>query len=310
LSEQVKLGKSFADDFDASYGALVDKEMRTVRAAETSWQTPKACAQLKFDPDSDSLAPLKTGQNGTVSSQMIAKSDGGASPGKWNASATNGSITPTGQGTQPSFTYVAGSSTAGPKLIVRFKATSKAGVDEADWQQAIEPPAIKHIAGTISGSQQFQTGNGASVLSFAGNLAFDRSSPATGDPASGSYTVGSGDYTLTASGFDGSGITACHQTGSKHFVLPAGDGSVNVSGTAAPYDYSFSASLSPKSMTITRTGCPPADSSFEGTTYDGGLFSPFQTNDPHSSPDGIAYDGSESQQGGTLTLTWSFQGTP
>ena len=152
-----------------------------------------------------------------------------------------------------------------------------------------------------------------------GNVTFTRFTPAIFGGATGSYNVSSGEYTLTASGLDVTGATACQQSGSKQFTIPTGSGSIDVFSNEPtylePYEYSFSVvAVAPSdTMDITLHSCPPGAEDYEGHVWDdfpvGGLdLSPGST---YISADGITYAGSHSESFGAASLeqNWSFTGT-
>jgi hypothetical protein len=176
---------------------------------------------------------------------------------------------------------------------------------------------INHIAGTYSGTFTIGTTLGPSVMSYQGNVAFDRSGPNVFGGADGFYILKSGGFTLVASGIDGTGATGCRQTGTKNFTIPSGQvsGSMQVDGTPpdfdAPYDYSFYILPPFETMTVTRINCPSGASDWEGTTFQWGLFDSISTREPHTSDDGITYQSSEEQTigGSGSALSWSLVGS-
>ena len=181
-------------------------------------------------------------------------------------------------------------------------------------RDVICPEPITHIEGIFNASI-----DDGPVLTYAGNVEFDRFGPALFEGAEGSYTVTTGQYTITLSGRDLTGATGCQQSGSKQFAIPANSGSISVTGTepehSEPYTYGFVISaLSPdNTMDITLHSCPPGAEDYEEhvwSNYPVGLdVSPPGT---HVSDDGIEYADShtETQGAATFTESWSFMGTP
>ena len=173
---------------------------------------------------------------------------------------------------------------------------------------------INEIAGTFD--IEIDTG---SIFTYAGNVTFTRFTPAIFGGATGTYKVSSGQYTLTASGRDVSGATACRQSGSKQFTIPAGTGSIDVFSNEPtylePYEYGFSVAAGGPSSTmdITLHGCPPGAEEYEGHVWAGwpvgGLA--LSTNRTYISDDGIDYAGSHSEGfgGASFEQNWSFTGT-
>jgi hypothetical protein len=177
------------------------------------------------------------------------------------------------------------------------------------------PAPIKHIEGTFNASISY-----GSVLTYTGNVAFDRIGPALFDGAEGTFLVTGGQYTITLSGLDLTGATGCQQSGSKQFEIGANSGSIDVFGTEPehldPYSYRLSvASVTPyNAMDITLHGCPPGAESYEGHVWSNYPIGGLSLNPPDTyiSQDGIDFSGShtETQGSATLAQSWSFTGTP
>jgi hypothetical protein len=274
------------------------------------------CATGVFAPASNTLK-LRKGKSDQVSVYAKASDGGKAEGARWTVlEPINADFSPAASSErEPSVRYTVTAAPAGGRVQVTLKFTSTAGVGKAVWTQPTEDATINHIAGDFNGTSTVAGPVDDSVLSLRGSLTFDRVSGPVLGGADGLFRVSAGDYTLVASGIDGSGLTGCQQTGSKHFTLQAGGGEVNVTATqpnVGPYDYSLQVSLPFETMDVTRTACPPAAASYEGTTFQavppGGL----STLHSHSSPDGIAYGDSEDQTfGGTgLAFSWALHGTP
>lgn len=185
----------------------------------------------------------------------------------------------------------------------------------AKLREVICPEPIKHIEGTFNMSFDY-----GPVLTYAGNVKFDRFGPVLFGGAEGSYSVTTGQYTVTASGLDLTGATACHQSGSKQFAIPANSGSITVDGTEPehlePYAYSFGINaLSPDNkMDITLHSCPPGAEDYEGHVWSDYPVGGLDMNPPgdYVSDDGVEYADSHTETQGSATITygWSFTGTP
>ena len=177
------------------------------------------------------------------------------------------------------------------------------------------PEPIRHIEGIFNMSFDY-----GPVLTYAGNVKFDRFGPALFDGADGHYSVTTGQYTITASGRDLTGATGCQQSGSKQFAIPANSGSISVTGTEPeylePYTYGFViAAPSPgNTMDITLHGCPPGAEEYEGHVWSDFPVGGLDLSPPgeYVSDDGIEYSDShtETQGSATITQSWSFTGTP
>lgn len=131
-----------------------------------------------------------------------------------------------------------------------------------------------------------------------------------GGPSDGIVRFAGGEYTVNASGRDGSGVTLCQQTGTKHFTIPAGARTLQSDGggpdRVAPYSYTLQVLQPAQTMTITRIGCPPNTDPGNGTTFVALLNLPFQTTRSHSSADGISFADSEDQGASGLGFRWSW----
>jgi hypothetical protein len=318
-----------------SFAALANNIMSIYRSAESApgrlglrigWSvfdrvgnSGDYCIHMEYSPPSLTMK-LKKGATGTFTGRAIARNGGGpAADGRWEQTeAFHGTFSPSpASGGSPTFNYRVTDTTPGELAGVDFKITSTAGVNTSSWAQETEEfITIDHVKGNISGSETQATSAGApSMLSFTGSVAYDRvfGTPPFGG-AEGTFSLVQGDYTLVASGTDGSGVTGCHQTGSKHFTISSGRGSMDIKGTPpshlGPYAYKFEAVPPFATMTVTRTACPAGAEEWNGTTFQTGLHSPLKTQRNHGS-DGKTYTDSEDQTSGGsgLQLKWAFQGT-
>jgi hypothetical protein len=278
------------------------------------------CINLKFNPERRTIK-VKKGKSGTFTGQAIAKSDGGvATESRWERTAQyNGTFSPERtSGNSVTINYTVTAAPPGELVVSEYKVTSTAGVVQGSWAQDTEPTTINHIAGSFNGTQTLVGGTaGNAVMAFTGTMVYDRFGASPFGGADGRFQFASGEYTLVASGLDQSGVTLCRQTGSKRFTIPPNSGSMQVDGTGpnreAPYTYQVQAIQPAQTMTITRTSCPPNTDPpvGNGTTFQSGLFTPFQTSRTHTSSDGISFADSEDQRtsGSGMQWSWSLQGT-
>jgi hypothetical protein len=297
------LAAQLAADYDKTFPEIVGKELKTVRSLETAWQQPPGpCAELAFDPASNTLQPLYPGYAGQLTGRVVAKSDGAtAESARWTlAGAQNGTITTsTATGATPSFTFVVTNMGKGIKLMGDFKVTSTAGVASGSWEQPTKSDArVVRIAGTFTGSEDYYGSDGHWVWSWSGSATFGpRTTPDPG--ANGAYYLASGtvsyEGTFTANGPGQFGGCSAHgtTTGSLPNQYAAGnDGLVSLGtgldGLSPPYDYSVATSApGDGTMIVTLSACPnPMDN---GTTE--GIALPDPLDGSGSSPDGLTFAG-------------------
>lgn len=170
---------------------------------------------------------------------------------------------------------------------------------------------MNRIAGTIGGTQN----NNGSILSWSGSATYVRSLPGPG--ADGTFNLQTSQYTVVASGRDGSGLTTCNQSGTK--TVMGGTGQIQVSGTPPDLDppYTYTGDLhgppfEAPTMKVTLSGCPPGAEDYEGAEVDVTMaFAPFDVEDQVSG-DGVAFTGSRTENFGALSVTWnwSLTGSP
>ena len=145
-----------------------------------------------------------------------------------------------------------------------YKAVSKAGVAQKEWRQPTEGiPPINRIAGTFSGTQN----SGGSVLDWNGSATYVRGSPGPG--SNGYFTLQSGHYTVVASGRDGTGGTACRQSGTKTVAGASGDLDIHSQGDSDGPPYGYSGGLlgqlpDSQIMMVTLHDCPQGAEDWEG----------------------------------------------
>jgi hypothetical protein len=302
---------------DRQFRAIVDKAISGYRDREQRWQEPKKCAELRFSPVSNTLR-LRPGQGGSFTATAIAKQDGAASEldGKLS-NQVNATFSPTRAGGQQArFDYTVASATAGGKVSATVRATSKAGVDEATWEQPVEPPfEINKIAGNFSGRQTIPVGGRTGTISWTGGGTFERT-PQGAPGATGSYILKAGSATFTFSGGYILGDAVCDMSGSAFVDLfQHGGGDISVSPVGSPFeqgphDYSGGVFVGPTAtVTLTLSSCEDPDFNGETRTVpvvQGGA-APFTTGQaPQQSPDGIHYDGSYSQSASGISTEWTW----
>jgi hypothetical protein len=302
---------------DRQFRVIVDKAITAYRLREEAWQQPKACAKLRFSPESNRRT-LRRGEAGSVTATMIANQDGGASELDAKLSNQDNAIfSPTRAGGQSArFGYTVTTAPA-DKVSVKVRATSKAGVDEETWEQPIEPPfEINKIAGNFSGLHTMPVGPRTAKVSWTGGATFLRA-PQGFPGAVGNYTLNAGHATFTYSGGSITAHAACDMSGhaSVDLFQDAG-GSIGVVPVgsdpfaAGPQDYGGLVSLGPgPKVTLTMSNCAPGAESENGKTYEFPVgVVPFDTGgpEPDRSPDGIHYDGSHSVSQSGISTEWSW----
>jgi hypothetical protein len=252
---------------DRQFRAIVDKAISGYRDREQRWQEPKKCAELRFSPVSNTHR-LRPGQGGSFTATAIAKQDGAASEldGKLS-NQVNATFSPTRAGGQQArFDYTVASATAGGKVSATVRATSKAGVDEATWEQPVEPPfEINKIAGNFSGRQTIPVGGRTGTISWTGGGTFERT-PQGAPGATGSYILKAGSATFTFSGGYILGDAVCDMSGSAFVDLfQHGGGDISVSPVGSPFEqgphhYSGGVFVGPTAtVTLTLSSCEDPD---------------------------------------------------
>lgn len=313
VSDGIAATDRAASAYAQRFPDLVREERDNYRRRETAWQTPGACAKLVFDPQADTIKVPK-GKPGTLTAHVEANAGGTATKAKWKLSGQEkGTFSPAEvESPSPPITYTPTGEDR-EKIKADFHATSTAGVAERSWRQEIQG-SIEHIRGTIQGAFVEAETGGESRLDWQGNAAFDL------DPSSLAgnrlFKTASGDYTVTASGL---GSFGCTQSGTKHFMLSAGDGSLFIPNLTTdpapppPYQYSFGAAVAGSTqptIDVLLSSCP--DKERNGTTDTIPAPVVYDSNGFRTSPDGVDFSGSWSETRGTQTATqtWSFRGTP
>jgi hypothetical protein len=309
-------------DADRQFGAVVEKAISGYRSREAGWQeAPNPCAEMKFNPVSNSRT-LRPNDSGSFTVTVTAKSDGNQSELDGKLSETENAVFAPlragGQSARFDYSQVSGTAPPGSKVRVKVRATSKAGVAEARWEQPIEPPfEIDTISGNFTGSYTQPAGTRTARVTWNGGATFRRNIPAGFPGASGPYPLTAGQVTYHYSGGNVIGNAACDMRGSATVdIFQDGGGQVSVFAAnqsqpfaKGPHDYGASASLGPEpTVTLTMENCAPGAESEEGKQYTIPIgYPPLDTGpDQQRSPDGIHYDGSYSASESGTTREWSW----
>jgi hypothetical protein len=282
------------------------------------------CAKAIFGPASEAIT-LQKNQAATVAIHAQGEDGGTATGARWTLiDTTNALFSPTSvTNPSPAINYTVSGSPVGDRVRMTAKFTSTAGVGKDKWTEPIKDlPTVNHIEGTFSGTYKMpiQALGGDSVITWTGTARFDRSSPAIYGGASGVYFLGAGGYTLEASGYDGSGVTGCRQSGTKHIdFTPMSSGSFTVNGVDLvsyfnpPYNYGIQlAGVGPQTFMVTLHDCPQGAQTMEGQQVPVIYFPPaIDTGDAVLvSDDGTRYQGERHQNalGVTTDQYWEFDG--
>jgi hypothetical protein len=312
IAEEIKLAHDAQAEADKEFAAEVKKATEKLREHEEHWLEPNKCAQMKFEPGSETLT-LQKGQTGSFKSRTEASGGGAPPTATWKlGDQQNASFTPAGgEGNPLSTSYSV--TNAGKGIVVSsvVKATSKAGVAEATWKQKTGS-VIQTITGSFSGTDT----RGGERFEWSGTATFARV-PESPDGTSVLETVAS-EVTITASGVAPEG---CTQSG-KEQVPVFGQSVFSVLGEAKPgvqYDIDVPFGF-PGLMNVVLSACPPkveggsrttslpGQALLTGNFFAGGASALVQT-----SPDGVTFEGSATgpgtEPGEKLSWSWSFTGS-
>jgi hypothetical protein len=145
-----RLQQEVADAIEHGYQLL--------KGAEKGWQTPNTCATMAFDPTTDVLAP---GATRSVKGRVSAKNGGDETEARWDAATARrgrvggglpGSSSPGGP---VQFDAVGDAPDAnGSTVDLHLRATSRAGVAEADWKATV--PAYTMVL-TVNARRELTT---------------------------------------------------------------------------------------------------------------------------------------------------------
>lgn len=303
-----EIERGMREQADQQYRDIIDKGIDKFDAAENHWNGENACASVDFTPASGTKT-LRRGETGSFDARTNAKPGGSPERATWTlVGSGNANVTPGSASSNPA-TFSHGAPfdvTLQAPVTAVVRSVSKAGVAQGTWSQPTQgTPPINRIEGTIGGTQN----NNGSILSWSGSATYVRSLPGPG--ADGLFSLQTSQYTLTASGRDGSGLTTCNQSGSK--TVTGGSGQIDVSGTPPDLDppYSYTGELvgppfEAPTMNVTLSGCPPGAEDYEGAEVTVVMaFKAFDVNDQVSG-DGVAFTGSRTENHGALSVTWNW----
>lgn len=308
IAVEIELAHKAQAEADKEFSAEVEKATKNLRGKEAGWLHPNHCAQVQFEPSSESLK-LKKGQTGTVKSRTEAKGGGTPAKASWTLGAQqNATFTPSGsEGNPLSTSYDVTEAGPGKVVSATFKATSKAGVAEGVWKQKTEA-LIRTVTGTFAGHDERE----GEVLDWSGSATF---ALIPGSPEGASHLEQtSSEVTVTVSGTAG----GCTVAGKER--VPTFEKSfVDVLGEATPgvgYDVDIPFGF-PGTINVLFSNCPPKGESHPGTVSLPGQAA--LSGDIHfgpaafikTSPDGTTFAGSavaeESEE--DLSWEWSFKGS-
>ena len=302
-----QIERGMREQADQQFRDIIDKAIRKYDAAETHWNSENTCASIALTP-APNTKTLRRGETGGFEARTDAKPGGSPGRATWTLSGSgNANFSPAGATSNPaSFTH-------GPPFDVTFqvpvtatvRSVSKAGVAQATWSQPTGDTTVNRIEGTFGGTQN----NNGSIISWSGTATYVRSFPGPG--ADGHFTWQASQYTVTASGLDGSGATTCTQSGSK--TITGGSGDIDVSGTppdrSPPYTYTGTLHGPPMeatSMKVMLSNCPEGAEEWNGKEVDVTIaFAPFDV-EGQVSNDGVAFAGSLTEAFGALSVTWNW----
>jgi hypothetical protein len=320
-------GDKVSDDSGAqAFAGTAAAALGGYQASEARWSSFDSganCAEPVFSPASNTLK-LRKNDSKQVSVFAKARADGGrASEARWTLQGQeNAEFSPaSSDAAAPAVTYRVTNAPPNGLVRVTVKFTSTAGVGKGTWTQPTEEaPTINEVSGTFSQVtvQHFEQGD--SVLEFAGNVTFERFTPAISGGAAGLYKFKSGSVSVTASG-NGAMFAAaplCSQQGSMQLSFSAEGTQFFVLGMGpdegAPYQYSFelfsNTNPEPPKLPLQIYACDEAAQEQEGI-YPIPIFFGMFGKGAHESTDGVTYADSEIEEAPavTVTETWSFTGT-
>jgi hypothetical protein len=311
IAAEIELAKKAQSEADKEFSAVVEKATTALRRAEEHWMKPNECAQVRFEPASETLT-LKKGQTGTVKSRTEAKAGGAPQQASWTLSAQqNATFTPGGsEGNPLSTSYEVTKAGKGLLVSATFKATSKAGVAEGTWKQKTEN-VIQVMTGSFSGRDE----RGGELLEWSGAATWTRlpESP----PGASILGLVSAEVTATASGV---APTGCTQTGQEKVPVFIGS-PLSVLGEGAPVGYDIDVPFAyPGQMNVTFSGCPKGEGDGPGTTglpgealLTGDYFAGGPSALVQTSSDGVTFAGSATasgtEPGERLSWSWSLEGS-
>ena len=309
-----EISRGMRERADEQFRDIIAKAIKAFDDAEAGWNRENACASIDFTPGANTKT-LHRGESGGFDARTNAKPGGSPAGATWTLTGGgNAEFSPLGASSNPArFSH-------GPPFDVNnglpvatvVRSVSKAGVAQATWSQPTEgEPPVNRIAGSIGGRQN----TFGSIFTWSGSVSFVRVAPGAGGP-DGYFNLQTSQYTVIAAGRDGSGATACRQSGTK--TVTGGSGDLQVGGkppsyAEPPYTYtggSFGPLPDSQTMTVTLHDCPPGAEDYEGQQVTVGIaVAPFDTRGGRLSMDGKAFKGSVTETSGQTTFTWYWDMT-
>ena len=309
-----EIERGMREQADQQFRDIIAKAIKAFDDAEAGWNRENACASIDFTPGANSKT-LHRGESGGFDARTNAKPGGSPEGATWTLTGgRNAEFSPYGASSNPArFSHGAPVDVNhGLPVTTVVRSVSKAGVAQATWWQPTEgEPPVNRIAGSIGGRQNtFGT-----IFTWSGSVSFVRVAPGAGGP-DGYFNLQTSQYTVIASGRDGSGATACQQSGTK--TVTGGSGDLQVRGEPPsygepPYTYtggSFGPLPDSQTMTVTLHDCPPGAEEYEGREVTASIsVAPFDTRGGRVSTDGKAFKDSVTETSGQATFTWNWDMT-
>ncbi len=314
---------------DKNFAAAVDKAIARLGEKEERWRTPNVCADMKFDPVSDTLL-LERGKSGGFKARVESKAGGAPAGAKWTLSESrNADVTPAKALANPAtFSYTVTNAGKGIEVQAAFRVTSRAGVAEGTWTQPTKepppPPPAATFAGSISGTAVYDSvelGAGNAInAQWSGSATWKQDPPSPGMPAGYySYKLISGSVVYSFSGT----LSDCDVVGSgpidlgAQFDLTTSSSLLLSDGEPRPFHYQLVLPM-PFFATITGTQSNCDDPEDNGDTFEwspaAGI--PALVNAPNSAGQVLAADesfsgsGSGDTGGGSPDQTWQWALAP
>jgi len=266
---------------DKNFAAAVDKAIAKLGEKEAHWTKPNVCAEITFEPVSDTLT-LERDEAGGLRTQIASRSGGLPEGAKWtlfeSSNATAGP--PRALANPASFSYTVTNAGKGVEVQIAFRATSRAGVAEGTWTQPTKepppPPPAETFAGGVSGTAEFDdfelgAGNQLSA-EWTGNVGLTQDPPfeSPGFPATTfTYKLTSGSIVYSFSGT----LSGCHVEGSGPIDLGAqidmtsAVSLILLDGEPRPFHYQFVLPM-PLFATVPGTRSSCEDPEDNGDSFD------------------------------------------
>jgi len=231
-----EIERGMREQADQQFRDIIAKAITRFVATEEGWNRENACASIDFTPAANTKT-LHRGEAGGFDARTNAKPGGSPAGATWTlVGGGNATVTPGSASSNPvRFSHGAPFDVDNRVPVTAVvRSVSKAGVAKATWSQPTEgDPPINRIAGSFSGTQN----TSGSIFNWSGTATYLRAAPGAG--AEGYFALKSSQYTVVASGRDGSAATACQQSGTKS--VSGGSGDIDVTGEpplyGAPYSY-------------------------------------------------------------------------